>query len=87
MGDCECLSILLCALFNYSGFKSAFLLVRTDSGYHAMVGLEVPFRIPGHWVDGNSGTKYMLCEATGAGCVIGGYYFKSLHIDRVMEFN
>jgi len=70
-GDCECLSILVAALFKLHGYKAALLLTSN----HCIAGVEVPgnIQILGKWVESETGVKYWICEATGSGWTVGEY--------------
>jgi hypothetical protein len=65
-GDCECLSILLAALFKLEGYKTALLMTET----HCMAGVEMREEVPGDWLE-KDGTRYYICEATGSGWRVG----------------
>jgi hypothetical protein len=83
VGDCECLSILLCSLMKYCGFNTALILLKNPA--HAMGGIAIPFDLPGKWVIGKSGKKYMMCEATGVGWKIGNYSWEAMELWDVLE--
>ncbi|HPQ71549.1 MAG TPA: hypothetical protein PKW95_20655 [bacterium] len=66
-GDCECLSILLAALFKLHNYNTALLLTKD----HCMVGVEVlEEKLPGDYHTYQD-IKYYVCEATGEGWQVG----------------
>jgi hypothetical protein len=83
VGDCECLSILMCSLMKYCGFETALILLKNPA--HAMGGIALPFDFPGRWVQGKTGKKYMMCEATNAGWTIGYYGWDTMELWEVLE--
>jgi len=72
VGDCECLSILAVTIFKLNGFNSALIIVKGEENLHCVAGVEMPQNIfiKGSWAEKN-GIKYLYCEATGSGWVVG----------------